>query len=60
MYSIRDNAIKDCIAKVSDNVKDLREKRDKDPDNFEVIKQLRKEQTSVSLKASFYNYWLGA
>ncbi len=56
MYSIRDNAIKDCIAKVSDNVKDLREKRDKDPDNFEVIKQLRKEQTSVSLKASFYNY----
>eukprot|EP00794_Sanderia_malayensis_P000443 gene443-1084_t len=52
VYKIRDAAIRNCIETVSSKVKQLREQRDKDPDNFEIMKQLRKEQTSLRLMQS--------
>lgn len=45
----RDKAIKSCIAQTSEVVGRLREERAKDSDNLALIKQLRKEQTNVSL-----------
>lgn len=45
----RDKAIKSCIAQTSEVVGQLREERAKDSDNLALIKQLRKEQTKVSL-----------
>lgn len=45
----RDKAIKSCIAQTSEVVGRLREERAKDSENLALIKQLRKEQTKVSL-----------
>ena len=45
---MRDDAIKKCIGEVSNKVKELREQKSKDPDNIDVMRNLRKEQTSVS------------
>lgn len=45
----RDKAIKACIAQTSEVVGHLREERAKDSENLAIIKQLRKEQTKVSL-----------
>lgn len=45
----RDKAIKSCIAQTSEVVGHLREERAKDSENLALIKQLRKEQTKVSL-----------
>lgn len=45
----RDKAIKSCIAQTSEVVGRLREERAKDSENLALIKQLRKEQTNVSL-----------
>ena len=49
VYKVRDDAIKKCIGEVSDKVKELREQKNKDPDNFDILRSLRKEQTSVSI-----------
>ena len=46
-YTVRDTAIKKCIEEVSVRVKDLNMQKNNDPDNFEVLRNLRKEQTSV-------------
>ena len=48
-YKTREQAIKKCINVVSENTKQLQEQRLKDPDNFQVMKDLRKEQTKVVL-----------
>ena len=53
---MRDQAIKRCIEEVSENVKTLREQRDKDPDNYDAMKKLRKEQTSVSIAVEFKEF----
>ncbi|XP_065057134.1 protein MIX23-like [Rhopilema esculentum] len=49
VYQTRDDAIKGCIAEVSERVKNLREQKNKDPDNFDIMKKLRKEQTCLRL-----------
>jgi len=49
VYKVRDDAIKKCIGEVSDKVKELREQKNKDPDNFDILRSLRKEQTSLRL-----------
>jgi len=46
-YKTRDQAIKKCITLVSENAKQLREKNEKNPDDFQIMKDLRKEQTKV-------------
>ena len=51
---MRDDAIKKCIEEVSDKVKGLREEKSKDPDNFDISRKLRKEQTSVRI----FCFWL--
>lgn len=48
-YKTRDQAIKKCITLVSENAKQLREKNEKNPDDFEIMKDLRKEQTKVRI-----------
>lgn len=48
-YKTRDQAIKKCITLVSENAKQLREKNEKNPDDFQVMKDLRKEQTKVRI-----------
>lgn len=48
-YKTRDQAIKKCITLVSENAKQLREKNEKNPDDFQIMKDLRKEQTKVSI-----------
>ena len=53
VYKVRDDAIKKCIGEVSEKVKELQDRKQKDPDNFDVMRNLRKEQTSVSMK-TFY------
>eukprot|EP00112_Aurelia_sp_Birch-Aquarium-sp1_P021358 Seg5736.2 transcript_id=Seg5736.2/GoldUCD/mRNA.D3Y31 product="Coiled-coil domain-containing protein 58" protein_id=Seg5736.2/GoldUCD/D3Y31 len=52
VYSMRDQAIKRCIEEVSGNIKNLREQREKDPDNYDTMKNIRKEQTSLRLMQS--------
>ncbi|XP_071955731.1 protein MIX23-like [Antedon mediterranea] len=51
-YDTRDKAIKRCIKEVSGKTNDLRSARDKSPDDFYVIKDLRKEQTKLRLLQS--------
>ncbi|KAJ7394223.1 Coiled-coil domain-containing protein 58 [Desmophyllum pertusum] len=51
-YKTRDQAIKKCITLVSENTKQLRETNDKRPDDFQVMKDLRKEQTKLRLMQS--------
>ena len=46
-YEERDRAIKYCLTTVSDSVENLKAKRQSDPDNIDVVKSLRKEQTKV-------------
>ena len=48
-YKTRDQAIKKCITLVSENAKQLREKNEKNPDDFQIMKDLRKEQTKVRI-----------
>ena len=47
-YQTRDHSIKRCITEVSNSVRQLREKRDANADDFQAIKDLRKEQTKVT------------
>ena len=46
-YKTRDNAIKGCITEVSERIKTLQQQRDRDPDDIELIKNIRKHQTRV-------------
>lgn len=48
-YKTRDQAIKKCITLVSENAKQLRERNEKNPDDFQIMKDLRKEQTKVKI-----------
>ncbi|KAL9969470.1 hypothetical protein ACROYT_G021690, partial [Oculina patagonica] len=51
-YKTRDQAIKKCITLVSENAKQLREKNEKNPDDFQIMRDLRKEQTKIRLMQS--------
>jgi len=44
----RENAIKHCIHEMSNNIRSIKEKRETDPDNYELMKKLSSEQTKVS------------
>ncbi|XP_064598371.1 protein MIX23-like [Liolophura sinensis] len=48
-YGSREKAIKRCISEVTTNVNSLREKRQKDTEDISVMKDLRKQQTSLRL-----------
>merc|ERR1719286_104025 len=48
-YSSREKAIKTCITKVSGDVSKLREAKLANPDDVDVLKALRKEQTKLRL-----------
>ncbi|XP_033102665.1 coiled-coil domain-containing protein 58-like [Anneissia japonica] len=51
-YDTRDRAIKRCIREVSASVNTQRSAREKSPDDFQIIKDLRKEQTKLRLLQS--------
>ena len=48
-YTSREESIRHCIEKVGKEVKVLSKQKLEDPDNFDVLKALRKEQTKVVL-----------
>lgn len=48
-YQTREQAIKRCINTVNENTQQLRERRDKNPDDYYAMKDLRKEQTKVRI-----------
>ncbi|KAK3096893.1 hypothetical protein FSP39_004504 [Pinctada imbricata] len=48
-YNSRDQSIRYCINTISQTVQSLREKKVATPDDFEVMKALRKEQTKLRL-----------
>ncbi|XP_064473317.1 protein MIX23-like [Ornithodoros turicata] len=54
-YSQREKAIKQCLQFSSDRVHNLKEERSKDPDNLDVLKRLRKEQTQLRLMQNELN-----
>ncbi|CAL1300551.1 unnamed protein product [Larinioides sclopetarius] len=48
-YEKRESVIKSCIGEADKEVRGLKDKRVNDPDNFELLKQLRKVQTKFRL-----------
>jgi len=48
-YTSREESIRHCIEKVGKEVKVLSKQKLEDPDNFDVLKALRKEQTKLRL-----------
>ena len=48
-YQTRDQAIKKCINTVNENVQQLRKRKEKNQDDIQVMKDLGKEQTKVTL-----------
>lgn len=46
-YKTRENAIKGCIMEVSETINTLQGQRDRDPDDMQLIKDIRKHQTRV-------------
>lgn len=59
--SKRENAIKNCINISAEKVKRLRQQRDVDSSNIQVAKNLRAEQTTVSLSFCIehnYNFFV--
>lgn len=48
-YMTRDQAIKKCITVVSENTKQLREETEKNPENGQIMRNLKKEQTKLRL-----------
>ncbi|XP_074662311.1 protein MIX23-like [Tubulanus polymorphus] len=48
-YNRRETMIKKCIREVNSKVMGLRAERDKNPDDLETMKNLRRHQTSVRL-----------
>jgi len=51
-YQTREQAIKRCINAVNENTQRLRERRDKNPDDYYAMRDLRKEQTKLRLMQS--------
>ncbi|KFM56799.1 Coiled-coil domain-containing protein 58, partial [Stegodyphus mimosarum] len=54
-YERREQAIKKCIDVTAKEVQTLKDKRSSDPDNFELLKQLRKVQTKFRLMQNELN-----
>ncbi|GFY63795.1 coiled-coil domain-containing protein 58 [Trichonephila inaurata madagascariensis] len=54
-YEKREKAIKNCIGETSRDVQTLKDKRTNDPDNFELLKELRKVQTKFRLMQNELN-----
>ncbi|GFR61388.1 coiled-coil domain-containing protein 58-like, partial [Elysia marginata] len=48
-YDQRAHSIRHCLEKVSNEVEDLRRKKNEAPDDIDVMKNLRKEQTKLRL-----------
>ncbi|XP_059163836.1 protein MIX23-like isoform X1 [Physella acuta] len=48
-YDQRDQSIRHCIELVTDDVKKLRQKKLDAPDDVEILRSLRKEQTKLKL-----------
>ena len=48
-YQTRDQAIKKCINTVNENVQQRRKRKEKNQDDIQVMKDLGKEQTKVTL-----------
>jgi len=48
-YNDRDSLLKGCIAQSSERVRRVKERKDAEPDNPQVLKSLRKEQTHLRL-----------
>ncbi|XP_031552731.1 coiled-coil domain-containing protein 58-like [Actinia tenebrosa] len=51
-FKSRENAIKRCIHEVSNNIKSIKEQREANPDDFDLSKRLRSEQTKLRLMHS--------
>ena len=47
-YKTREQAIKKCINEVTQNAQKLRDRRDKNSDDTDLMRDLRKEQTKVT------------
>ena len=47
-YRQRESAIKSCIGQVASNVDHLRQLKQMNSDDVDIVKKLRKEQTKVS------------
>jgi len=54
-YKQRESSIKTCISVVSDSVKHLKEERQQNGDDVDVLKKLRKEQTKLRLMQNELN-----
>jgi len=54
-YDQRDRIIRRCIQKVSENVRQLKDKRVEDRDNLDLLKVMRKEQTKLRLMQAEVN-----
>uniref|UniRef100_A0A2K6TAD5 Protein MIX23 n=1 Tax=Saimiri boliviensis boliviensis TaxID=39432 RepID=A0A2K6TAD5_SAIBB len=54
-HASRDRVIKNCVAKMSEVVKNLQEEREKNLDALMLLKQLRKEQTKLKWMQSELN-----
>lgn len=54
-HAQREIAIKKCLNTVRDRVKELKQQRDTDKEDFTVIKNLRKEQSTLRLLQSELN-----
>ncbi|XP_064216256.1 protein MIX23-like [Aotus nancymaae] len=54
-HASRDGVIKNCIAQMSEVVKNLQEEREKNLDTLMLLKQLRKEQTTLKWMQSELN-----
>lgn len=52
-YKSRESSIKKCIAKVSSDVRGLRQSKIDNPDDGVVLRKLRKEQMKVCMKTLF-------
>ncbi|KAG8189424.1 hypothetical protein JTE90_020238 [Oedothorax gibbosus] len=54
-YEQRESSIKSCIAETSNQVQTLKDQRVNDPDNFQLLKDLRKAQTKFRLMQNELN-----
>ena len=54
-HASRERVIKKCIESTSEELQHLKKLKDKDPDNFEVLKELKKVQTKVIFKFCYTN-----
>ncbi|CAG2175651.1 unnamed protein product [Oppiella nova] len=54
-YTQRENSIKQCISVVSSRVKHLKDERQVNEDNVDVMKSLRKQQTRLRLMQNELN-----